>query len=92
MRFRRGHFGRQLFLGEDRLGRVARYWLWWDGLRLVLLFHVIVTLYHLRLIGERRQRLIDIPFVVTELLSPVASLECALYTHPGLNAPALCPF
>jgi hypothetical protein len=45
-------------------------------MRRILLFHVLVSLHHLGLIGERCKGLVNVPFVVTELLLP-SHQKCA---------------
>ena len=67
MGFRRGDLGWQLLLRKDALGRIAQHRFQWDELLLSLLFHVIVALRHLGLVGERRLRLPDVRFISAEL-------------------------
>jgi hypothetical protein len=79
MGFRRTDFGWKLVLGKDGFGYFPRYRLWWSGMCRILL---LVSLHHLGLIGERCKGLIDIPFVVTELLLP--SRQKCVFMPPEL--------
>jgi hypothetical protein len=56
-------------------------------MRRVLLFHVFVSLNHLRLIRKRCQGLVDIPLIVAELLLPRLVIENVYSRHQSLDIP-----